>query len=214
MLRNRTFREDLYYRLSAFPLTIPPLRNRTQDLPALVYHFIKKIAKEMNLSKTPRLSKNTMERLKTYSWPGNVRELQNLVERAMILAPDAPLNLDQYLPIDPTRLIETNKSTDALKDLIEKQIEIAFDKRMSSGKVKKGKTEQEEQKMDGSGRPLKSLEASMADHIQEALNQCHGKIHGPGGAAELLEINPSTLRKRMDKLNIPYGYKQRSLHCL
>lgn len=206
MLRNGTFREDLYYRLSVFPLTIPPLRERTQDLPSLVYHFIKKKAKEMNLSQTPRLTENTMERLQTYSWPGNVRELQNLIERAMILTPDAPLNLAQYLPIDPTWLTGTNKSTDTLKDLIEKQIEIALDKRVNNGKEEIVKIEQ---KMDRSSRRFKSLEESMADHIQKALDQCNGKIHGPGGAAELLKIHSSTLRKRMDKLNISYGYKHR-----
>ncbi|MCK5162838.1 MAG: sigma-54-dependent Fis family transcriptional regulator [Desulfobacula sp.] len=204
MLQNGTFREDLYYRLSAFPLTIPPLRERTQDLPSLVYHFLKKIAKEMNFSKTPQLSKNTMERLKTYSWPGNVRELQNLIERAMILAPDAPLKLDQYLPIDPIEFLDTNKSIDALKNMVEKQIDTALDKRMNDGEVKNRKIEQ---KMDRLVLPLKSLDAAMSDHIKRALDQCHGKIHGPGGAADLLKIHPSTLRKRMDKLNIPYGYK-------
>ncbi|WP_300462560.1 hypothetical protein [Desulfobacula sp.] len=90
----------------------------------------------MNFSKTPRLSENAMERLKTYSWPGNVRELQNLIERAMIIAPDAPLKRHRYLPRDPMWLLDTYKTTNVLKDLVERQIETSLDRRMTHGGVK------------------------------------------------------------------------------
>ncbi len=205
MLRNGAFREDLYYRLSAFPLTIPPLRDRPEDLPALVYHFIKKTAKEMGLSKTPRLSENSMERLQSYSWPGNVRELQNLIERVMILAPDVPLELDQYLPTNPGWDLNKNSNADALKALVEKQVDSAIKNRLDQFKP----DTLESNRQDNENTSIKSMNQAIREHIQKALKASHGKIHGPGGAAEILDIHPSTLRKRMDKLNVVYGYKKK-----
>ncbi len=79
-----TFREDLYYRLSVFPVTIPPLRERRDDIPVLVEHFISKYAAEMNIPHK-KVSPEAMDILKKYSWKGNVRELENVIERALIL---------------------------------------------------------------------------------------------------------------------------------
>jgi len=81
---DKTFREDLYYRLSVFPLTIPPLRDRREDIPALVEHFIVKYSLEMNIPQKS-ISPDAMDLLKSYSWKGNVRELENVIERALIL---------------------------------------------------------------------------------------------------------------------------------
>lgn len=78
------FRQDLYYRLSVFPITIPPLRERKEDIPALVEHFIAKLSAEMNIPHK-NISREAMDVLKDYSWKGNVRELENVIERAMIL---------------------------------------------------------------------------------------------------------------------------------
>ncbi len=75
------FREDLYYRLSVIPLFIPPLRERTEDIPALVKHFLKKI----DAPRDVRFSSQALGILKTYHWPGNIREMQNIVERCIIL---------------------------------------------------------------------------------------------------------------------------------
>jgi DNA-binding NtrC family response regulator len=81
----RTFREDLYFRLSVFPITIPPLRERTDDIGILTRHFIEKFCRDLN--KTPlTLSPEALDQLQAYPWPGNVRELQNCIERAVILA--------------------------------------------------------------------------------------------------------------------------------
>jgi formate hydrogenlyase transcriptional activator len=85
MVDEGTFREDLYYRLSVFPIHIPPLRERREDIPALVEHFTKIFAARLE-KPIKRISKASMERLTEYSWPGNVRELENVIERAVILA--------------------------------------------------------------------------------------------------------------------------------
>jgi DNA-binding NtrC family response regulator len=81
---DKTFREDLYYRLSVFPITIPPLRDRHEDIPALVEHFVSKFAAEMKTGQK-KISNEVIDTLKKYSWKGNVRELENVIERAMIL---------------------------------------------------------------------------------------------------------------------------------
>ena len=88
------FREDLWFRLNVFPIEIPPLRDRAVDIPALVQHFVERKARDLKLGRTPTLAPGAMEELLAYRWPGNVRELENLVERAMILHRDEPLEFD------------------------------------------------------------------------------------------------------------------------
>jgi len=86
MLDDGRFREDLYFRLSVFPISIPPLRERKHDIPALVQHFVTKKAREMVLPTIPTLAPGEIDRLTLYDWPGNVRQLENAVERAIILS--------------------------------------------------------------------------------------------------------------------------------
>lgn len=93
------FREDLYYRLNVFPVEIPPLRERQEDIPILASAFAKRFAKRMGKN-IEALSESCIRRLRGYSWPGNVRELQNVIERAMITSHDGKLNLDRALPDD------------------------------------------------------------------------------------------------------------------
>jgi transcriptional regulator with GAF, ATPase, and Fis domain len=90
------FREDLYYRLNVFPIQVPPLRERLDDIPALAQHFVELSARELKCAK-PRLTRAAVTRLQSYDWPGNVRELRNVVERAVILARGGVLDFD--LPI-------------------------------------------------------------------------------------------------------------------
>ena len=92
-VNEKRFREDLFYRLSVFPLEIPPLRERCEDIPVLATYFLRKTAKKMNRP-LPRLSRAHSSQLSAHSWPGNVRELQNAVERAVILAHDGELRFD------------------------------------------------------------------------------------------------------------------------
>jgi PAS domain S-box-containing protein len=96
------FRLDLYYRLSVFPIEVPPLRERLEDITELAEHFIQQSARRLGVPR-PRLSRVHFEELRSYDWPGNVRELQNVVERAVILAKDGGLRFD--LPHRPGQVV-------------------------------------------------------------------------------------------------------------
>jgi len=98
MVAEATFRSDLYYRLHVFPLTVPALRDRREDIPFIVRHFVEKYSQRMN-RQIETISPRTMEALKDYDWPGNVRELQNFIERAVILSPGTSLRA----PLDELR---------------------------------------------------------------------------------------------------------------
>ena len=111
MVEEGTFRADLYYRLHVFPLTAPPLRDRREDIPLIVRHFVGKYCQRMNRH-IQTISSRTMQVLTNYAWPGNVRELQNFVERAVILSPgtclQAPL---EELTQETTQSTPTHVST-------------------------------------------------------------------------------------------------------
>jgi formate hydrogenlyase transcriptional activator len=92
MVEAGTFREDLYYRLHVFPLTVPPLRERVEDVPLLVRHFVHTYAQRLR-KRIDTIPADELEALARYHWPGNVRELQNVIERAVILTPDTVLRL-------------------------------------------------------------------------------------------------------------------------
>jgi len=174
LLQNGSFRQDLWFRLGVFPITIPPLRERKSDIPLLVQYFIMKKSKELNLRANPELAPGTMESLIAYDWPGNVRELQNIVERALIRMriknPSLPLSFDEFIPTANTS-----------KRILTKP-----------------------------GNQFLSIDEVTKQHIQEALEIAQGRIQGINGAAELLQINPSTLRHRMRLLGIPYGRQKKN----
>jgi formate hydrogenlyase transcriptional activator len=111
MVEEGTFRSDLYYRLHVFPLTVPPLRDRREDIPLIVRHFVDKYAKRMNRH-IETIPARTMEALADYAWPGNVRELQNFVERAVILSPGSSLRAPlEELKQQTSQGVQTNLST-------------------------------------------------------------------------------------------------------
>jgi formate hydrogenlyase transcriptional activator len=85
MVAEKKFRSDLYYRLNVFPIAVPPLRDRRDDIPLLIRYFANKFARRMG-KRIESIPKETMEALSRYSWPGNIRELQNLMERAVLLS--------------------------------------------------------------------------------------------------------------------------------
>jgi formate hydrogenlyase transcriptional activator len=92
MVQDRQFRADLYYRLNVFPITIPPLRERQDDIPLLVRHFVDQFSRRMN-RQISHISSAAMDMLSLRSWPGNIRELQNFIERAVIMSPGPELRL-------------------------------------------------------------------------------------------------------------------------
>ncbi|MGD8847356.1 MAG: sigma 54-interacting transcriptional regulator [Desulfobacteraceae bacterium] len=167
MVRQGEFREDLWFRLNVFPITIPPLRDRLYDIPALVDYFIQQKARDLNLPQIPKLADGALEGLTDYRWPGNVRELQNIVERSLILHPRGPVSFDHL----------------GHKQLCKRPAE----------------TQTEE------GPYL--LDDVVTAHINKVLVKTGGKVHGPNGAANLLGVNASTLRNKMNKLGIKFGRK-------
>ena len=92
MVADGRFRSDLYYRLNVFPLTVPPLRDRTDDIPRLVRHFTQRFAQRMG-RRIETVPSAAMDALVRYPWPGNIRELQNIIERAVILSPGHSLQV-------------------------------------------------------------------------------------------------------------------------
>jgi formate hydrogenlyase transcriptional activator len=116
MVDEHKFRSDLYYRLNVFPIRVPPLRERTEDIPLLVRHFVRQFSERVNRVIDTILSE-TMEGLTRYDWPGNIRELQNVIERAVILTkgPVLMVALDELLPVD--RLQPTHGSKDLRRQL-------------------------------------------------------------------------------------------------
>jgi formate hydrogenlyase transcriptional activator len=93
-VRKGRFREDLYYRLSVFPIRVPPLRERTEDIPVLVWTFLEEFSTRMG-KKITQVPRKTMEALQRHRWPGNVRELRNVIEHAAILATGDTLKIDR-----------------------------------------------------------------------------------------------------------------------
>jgi formate hydrogenlyase transcriptional activator len=154
MVAAGEFRRDLYYRLNVFPIVVPPLRERREDIPLLAQYFVAKYSKRMkkNIETVPS---EAMQALVNYRWPGNIRELEHMVERAVILSPGSTLRLPPF--------------------------------------------EVEEEPSDLNSTSLEDVER---EHILRVLRKAGGKIAGPGGAAEQLGVNRTTLNSRMQKLGI------------
>src|SRR5688572_25650361 len=165
-VQNSTFREDLWYRLNVFPITVPPLRQRKPDIALLVNFFVDQANRKLGrIVKT--ISPQTMQALENYYWPGNVRELANVVERALINSNGTMLQLADKLDADlPVPMNGDGNDSN------------------------------------GDHKPLSKLEDVEREHILAVLDACEWRIEGPCGAAEVLALNSSTLRSRMNKLGI------------
>ncbi len=125
MVKDNTFREDLFYRLNVIPIEVPPLRERKEDIPILVDHFIKKYSLEAN-KKIPEIKDEVLDLLIEYPWPGNIRELENVIERAIVMSEgnslslnDFPENIINYTENPGKSHTLQEKSSDSLTDIIE-----------------------------------------------------------------------------------------------
>ena len=123
-IEKNQFREDLYYRINVFPIYIPPLRERLNDIPGLADHFIAKFNKNQNKT-IKRVSASAIDMLMVYHWPGNIRELENCIERACILSNDNVIRSSNLPPTLQTAVSSKTKSSgtlDAVLDKVEKQM--------------------------------------------------------------------------------------------
>ncbi|HLO67768.1 MAG TPA: sigma 54-interacting transcriptional regulator [Holophaga sp.] len=154
------FREDLWYRLNVFPITVPPLRNRPDDVPILAQAFVERFCSKLGRP-VLRIPTAVVQGLQAYPWPGNVRELQNVLERAVLVSEGEVLRLAEPLVVSPRSLDRG-----------------------------------------GARQARLSLKEMERRHIQAILEETGWKIEGQGGAAEILDVRPSTLRDLMTRLGV------------
>jgi len=137
MVAAAQFREDLWFRINIFPIIIPPLRQRKEDIPALVRYFVERKSKEIGSRAVPTLAPGAMNRLMAYHWPGNVRELENVVERAIVLNRDDILVFDHFVPFSQNRrestVLNGEDTFQELDELVAGHIRLAL--KITKGKV-------------------------------------------------------------------------------
>jgi len=174
-VRNGTFRSDLFYRLSIFPITVPPLRERKNDIPMLARHYVKEFSAKFG-KEIEAIPQDTMTALKNYPWPGNIRELRNVIERAVIVSQGSRLHLLDSL--DASRL---DPHAQPASDM----------------------TSYQHSPLDADAANLGgTLEQSQHNLILQTLKRTYWRIEGPYGAAAALNIHPSKLRSLMRRLGI------------
>jgi formate hydrogenlyase transcriptional activator len=179
LVADREFRSDLYYRLNVFPIQIPPLRERREDVPLLVRYFVQNFSRRLNKT-VQYVPADAMDALVNYAWPGNIRELENLIERAVLLSPGKELRVP-LAELKQAALSVSDVSTDIPAD---------------------GGIFTPSQPGNSAGAPVATLEEAERQHILRALRQTEWRIAGPKGAASVLGMKRTTLQARMRKLNI------------
>jgi len=170
------FREDLYYRLNVFPITVPPLRARRDDIVLLANAFLLHSLKKLGRTMEP-LNDESIARLNAYDWPGNVRELQNVIERSVIISEDGRPNLERALPV----FDETSPVTGTSDQVFGTGSSLAEAKRVLT---------------------VSELQELEKKNLLAALHACEWRIAGERGASTLLGMKPSTLNSRMSALGI------------
>jgi formate hydrogenlyase transcriptional activator len=183
MIANKEFRSDLFYRLNVFPIRIPPLRDRREDIPLLVSYFVQKFAKQMqkNIDAIPV---SVMKGLAAWDWPGNIRELENFVERAVILTRgrslEAPLTeLRKLIPNEPEQGAGVRPGNEDIARIVKETIETLNGKKNIDEHARRQREE-----------------------IVRALTESKGRVGGADGAAVRIGINRSTLLSRMKRFGI------------
>ena len=158
------FRLDLYYRLNVFPIDLPALRQRKEDIPLLANYFLDRFMKKTGRA-TAGFTEEAMQTLMDYDWPGNIRELEHLIERSLLLSTDEMIS---HIDIPQSHIAGGGAADSNFR--------------------------------------IRTLEEMEREHILNILKICKGKIFGPGGAAEMLNIPSTTLNSKIKKLGIKYEY--------
>jgi len=179
MIADREFRSDLYYRLNVFPIRVPPLRDRREDIPLLVSYFVQKFSKQMQKS-VEAVPTAVMNGLTAWDWPGNIRELENFIERAVIVTRGKSLEA----PLGELRKTDTDKASHVVR---KEQKHIVGE--ISDWRIDKNGVAEEYAK-------------KQREEIVRALSACKGRVGGADGAAAHLGMNRTTLLSRMKKFGI------------
>ena len=183
MIAAREFRSDLYYRLNVFPIRIPPLRERKEDIPLLVSYFVQKFAKQMQ-KKIEGIPAAAMKGLTAWEWPGNIRELENFIERAVILTRgkslEAPLAELRKLNTDRPAHAPAPQGQEDIARIVKETINALHDKNSVADEHAKRQREE----------------------IVRALAESKGRVGGADGAAARIGVNRTTFLSRMKKFGI------------
>jgi formate hydrogenlyase transcriptional activator len=183
MIADREFRSDLYYRLNVFPIRLPPLRERREDIPVLARYFAQKFAQQME-KRIETIPAATMRALMEWDWPGNVRELGNFIERAVILTRgrslEVPLAELRRGCLDESRPMAPAQDRDDIARIVKETINA----------------------LDGRRSVADEYDRKQREEIVRALTDSKGRVGGENGAAARIGINRTTLLSRMRKLGI------------
>lgn len=173
----------MFYRLNVFPIRIPPLRQRREDIPLLVSYFVQKFAKEMQ-KKIKTIPTVTMKGLAAWEWPGNIRELENFIERAVILTRGESLEA----PLSELRKPSSETAPSPAAQPVQEDLARIVKETINAALNAK--------------RPTDEYAQKEREKIIRALTECNGRVGGADGAAALMGIHRTTLISRMKKLGI------------
>jgi formate hydrogenlyase transcriptional activator len=183
MIADKEFRSDLYYRLKVFPIRIPPLRERKEDIPRLVSYFVQKFAKQMQ-KKVEAISPAVMKGLTEWDWPGNIRELENFIERAVIVTRGKSLEA----PLSELRKFKGGEPAASARNSAQEDIARIVKETLHALNGTKTAPDERAQKQ--------------REEIERALTESRGRVGGVDGAAARMGINRTTLLSRIKKFGL------------
>jgi len=183
MIAAREFRSDLYYRLHVFPIRIPPLRERKEDIPQLVSYFVQKFARQMQ-KKIEAISPAVMKGLTAWEWPGNIRELENFIERAVIVTRGKSLEA----PLGELRKLDTEEPATAPRNSSQEDISRIVKETLNA--------------LNGNKTGANERARKQREELVRVLAETRGRVGGADGAAARMGINRTTLYARLRKFHI------------
>jgi hydrogenase-4 transcriptional activator len=218
MVEAREFRDDLFYRISAFPIVIPPLRERSGDIPELAKHFAARAAQRFDL-RPPPIEPHDLDLLCDYAWPGNVRELTAVIDRAVLLGEGRRVDIARSLHLSPRPQTPRHPLGSSPMPMLPLAVDPSHAAPATTAQLAPAGPAVSSPVLRAAPGTLVShaaaaqppasstvepLDDVIRRHIEHALAVCQGRIDGPFGAAQKLVINPHTLRARMRKLGVDW----------